>query len=1025
MKMKNNKKIHWKKHIKIASFLICLNLCWSAVIVGIVLRLYDKENSIIFVDQNNDSYWLKIHNKKDLKTEINNHLPQGNVYRLQKNKLSNSIIGLTLSKIDKTNEYSNTGDIVIKVNLKNKAKKNPQIMGVFVDEKHQYHYIQPTIKDKVAYFNTSKLANNHDYRLVKILDKTDYNHVLIQQNELAIEHQIMISKPPKTASFINQNNQKIYRINVGKWLFNSSLSLQLKDLNNQIYSIDAKVDVEGNVDFDVSKLANNNFYELVNIYKNNTHPLVKVINPVNIAYHNKTINNLNVNSLNQPYQYTKNGDINLIAKVAPYYVNQQVYGIFKDQNHKLHKLLAKVDNDGQICFDIGKLVKPNQYRLEKIVSASDENIEFVHNFDLSSNQKQTLNRPNIVVNYLKNGDYTINFNDANLINKKIELRFKIDNTNEIKTIQAIVDVNKKITLKTNDNTLFAPNHKYTLIGIVDNKLTVNNNIANLDDILEINKVIIKKPLVKVLTSSLVEEPRSPNSINSTNIKFEISDEANVLNTNMSATINYDDNKITKAHVVAENNKKYLTARLDNLELNKTSFINKIEFDQKPPKAIVNIGYLDTNIIYDDTKEEKNQPLTINNNFALLPLENQEDYFQRKNEANIKLKVELKANSNILKNLTFAATFKYKDNKIVKKIKTNAISCTPIKNEINKWMIEFNLKFDDIKTATLYELDNIYYLDKNNPNNLDEKHKLNQITYNFELQNPLSIALVEKYLKNTLDVDKKTNHPVCEVKLFILNVKYPWLVNKKARFVFSYTTVDGTKKEFMAYSNDIGSSDQIINRENLLFKLKNRMYVKIPLPIANREYNFERIEVLNDDNTWTIFNQSSITIRCRPSQNTILTTASDFNENKENKYIKNISPTQVNLNLELISHDQAFHDGLVANLELIDDKGNIKGPYQITLSKTDKEFDGLIKNHIDPNKHQELQTGLTSWLISENKINNLEPNTKYYINRIYFSEKPNYLTYKWNFANNNNEIYNRNQAKKDNPQHNDYSFTTTN
>nr|WP_318026003.1 DUF1410 domain-containing protein [Ureaplasma urealyticum] len=375
-----------------------------------------------------------------------------------------------------------------------------------------------------------------------------------------------------------------------------------------------------------------------------------------------------VNSLNQPYQYTKNGDINLIAKIAPYYVNQQVYGIFKDQNHKLHKLLAKVDNDGQICFDIGKLVKPNQYGLEKIVSASDENIELVHNFDLSNNQKQTLNRPNIVVNYLKNGDYTINFNDANLINKKIELKFKIDNTNEIKTIQAIVDVSKKITLKTNDNTLFAPNHKYTLIGIVDNKLTVNNNIANLDDILEINKVIIRKPLVKVLTSSLVEEPRSANSINSTNIKFEISDEANVLNTNMSATINYDNNKIAKAYVVVENNKKYLTARLDNLELNKTSFINKIEFDQKPPKAIVNIGYLDTNIIYDDTKEEKNQPLTINNDFALLPLKNQEDYFQRKNEANVKLKVELKANPNILKNLTFAATFKYKDNKIVKKLK---------------------------------------------------------------------------------------------------------------------------------------------------------------------------------------------------------------------------------------------------------------------------------------------------------------------------------------------------------------------
>ncbi|MBS5833124.1 MAG: DUF1410 domain-containing protein [Ureaplasma parvum] len=234
-------------------------------------------------------------------------------------------------------------------------------MGVFVGEKHEYHYIQPTVKDKVAYFNTSKLVNNHDYRLVKILDKTDYNHVLIQQNELAIEHQIMISKPPRTTSFINHNNQKIYRINVGKWLFNSSLSLQLKDLNNQIYSIDAKVDVEGNIDFDVSKLANNNFYELVNIYKNNTHPLVKVINPVNIAYHNKTINNSNVNSLNQPYQYTKNGDINLIAKVAPYYVNQLVYGFFKDQNHKLHKLLAKSENSVNKLISIIESLQPDDY----------------------------------------------------------------------------------------------------------------------------------------------------------------------------------------------------------------------------------------------------------------------------------------------------------------------------------------------------------------------------------------------------------------------------------------------------------------------------------------------------------------------------------------------------------------------------------------------------------------------------------------------------------------------------------------
>ncbi|EEH02060.1 conserved hypothetical protein [Ureaplasma urealyticum serovar 2 str. ATCC 27814] len=269
--------------------------------------------------------------------------------------------------------------------------------------------------------------------------------------------------------------------------------------------------------------------------------------------------------------------------------------------------------------------------------------------------------------------------------------------------------------------------------------------------------------------------------------------------------------------------------------------------------------------------------------------------------------------------------------------------------------------------------------------------------------------MESYPKTTIDVDPQTKRPICEVKLFVMSIDYPWLVNKKARFVFSYKTANGKEKEFMAQTDDIGDNDQKNYKDKFLFKLKNHLYIKVVLPVANRAYKLKRVEILNDNNTWTIFNQSDkgLEFCCHGSQNSILTSANDFNENKNNKYIKNISSTQVNLNLELFSNDQGFRDGLVANVELIDEKGNIKGPYQIALSKTDKNIDGTIKTNFD----KESQLGLTSWLISDNKINNLEPNTKYYINRIWFNEQPDYLTFKWNRDDNNNEIYNRNKTKK--------------
>lgn len=109
---------------------------------------------------------------------------------------------------------------------------------------------------------------------------------------------------------------------------------------------------------------------------------------------------------------------------------------------------------------------------------------------------------------------------------------------------------------------------------------------------------------------------------------------------------------------------------------------------------------------------------------------------------------------------------------------------------------------------------------------------------------------------------------------------------------------------MAQTDDIGDNDQKNYKDKFLFKLKNHLYIKVVLPVANRAYKLKRVEILNDNNTWTIFNQSDkgLEFCCHGSQNSILTSANDFNENKNNKYIKNISSTQVNLNLELFSND---------------------------------------------------------------------------------------------------------------------------
>lgn len=121
----------------------------------------------------------------------------------------------------------------------------------------------------------------------------------------------------------------------------------------------------GEVSFDVSQLKNNNLYEVIALQ---TQDQTKIVNVNEIEYNNKIINNLNIDELNTPYQYSKNGNLNLIAKIPVRYANEQVYGVFEDQNKQKHLISAVNKNDGTIMFDTQVLTKdPNKkYHLQKL-----------------------------------------------------------------------------------------------------------------------------------------------------------------------------------------------------------------------------------------------------------------------------------------------------------------------------------------------------------------------------------------------------------------------------------------------------------------------------------------------------------------------------------------------------------------------------------------------------------------------------------------------------------------------------------
>ncbi|EDX54026.1 conserved hypothetical protein, partial [Ureaplasma urealyticum serovar 9 str. ATCC 33175] len=442
-----------------------------------------------FVDQNNQVHTIEARVGLDEKVDLDTSgLKDGNVYHLtdiilkDSNPITKVVntndIDPSFKKIDKTHTYNKDGNVVLKVDLTNKIKNPALSIAVFKDENGKEHLIPATnAKNGAAHFDTKKLPLNHKYKLDRIIDNVDLNKVLVPNNELVNEHKFSIEKPTKAGvKFVE--NKKVYEVDLGTQLKNTPIELTLKDLNNKKIKINAKTDEMGRAVFDVSSLGDNNLYEVVGIKKPNQ---VGVTNLQDIPYHNKIINNLNSDELNTPYQYTKNGDINLIAKVAPYYVNQQVYGIFKDQNNKEHQVLAKVKKDGTVEFDTGLLKNHDNYSLDRIVSISNPKNVLVSNFDLARKQKQLIKKPAAKpsIDATKKAQILENLND-DLINQKLIATF-VDNNNKEYKVIGVVDQNNKIVFESDS---LPKGYIYHLSKVENNDLNkvVNTNDFELKDI---------------------------------------------------------------------------------------------------------------------------------------------------------------------------------------------------------------------------------------------------------------------------------------------------------------------------------------------------------------------------------------------------------------------------------------------------------------------------------------------------------------------------------------------------------------
>lgn len=474
-----------------------------------------------YQDQNGNEYTITgvvdEHSNVSFDTSL---LPPGNVYKLVEVSKANSNpkvkvvnvdnIDQSFKTLDKTRDYAPSGDVVVNVQLPPNSPKD--VVGIFVDENNNVYRVPGTINDDgYVSFDTTLLPKNHIYNLDKVVDANDVNNVVIPNENLTSQHKEPIPKPRDViVSFVDDNlNDNNVKTKLDTNLKNTEVTATFKDEDGNEYPITSTVDENGNVVFDTSSLPKDKLYVLDRITKANTEPEIKVANIDDVKRTLKTINKLNTDNVNNPYQYNEDGDIQLKVKTDKQtYAGDQVVGIFEDQNGNVHKIVADVDENGDVVFDLGKLPNNNVYNLKEVVSFTDPQRTVVSNKELSPNQKADLHKPNASVTKHENKDYELNIKDPNFKNQDVTAVFVDEKNQEFRVVGRVDDNGNVIFDTKNDNNL-PTGHTYTLKQVLAPN---GDNIVNTNDLSNNDKTLDKFNTQKLQDDGIIDYDDKGNQV---------------------------------------------------------------------------------------------------------------------------------------------------------------------------------------------------------------------------------------------------------------------------------------------------------------------------------------------------------------------------------------------------------------------------------------------------------------------------------------------------------------------------------
>ncbi len=167
--------------------------------------------------------------------------------------------------------------------------------------------------------------------------------------------------------------------------------------------------------------------------------------------------------------------------------------MFVDEKNNEHKVLTKVDLNGNIVINTSDLNLNHTYKLKHVISLEEPETNVLNDYELAVTQKTKFNKSAAIVEALEDNNYKIQFLNPDLANKFVVLTFEDENHHPYQLTGKLND-QQELILRTNDDHLLPNNHTYTLTKITN----INNQpIVNVNDLDKKDKLLEKVDVNKL------------------------------------------------------------------------------------------------------------------------------------------------------------------------------------------------------------------------------------------------------------------------------------------------------------------------------------------------------------------------------------------------------------------------------------------------------------------------------------------------------------------------------------------------